>query len=96
MAPFDLTLFEKIASRELASAFCAFLTQMQLLHRGEGIVLQATGQRGDVILKVSQVSETGLRRLEGRLAWVDYLHRHGLCVPELRASKRCHARASQC
>lgn len=87
MASPDLTSSEEEAARALANSFALDPSRMRVLHRGEGIVLQAPGRSGAVILKMRQVSESDMPRLEARLAWIAYLHRHGVRVPELVASR---------
>jgi amicoumacin kinase len=84
----NLSPQEEIAIGLLSSLFGLSRSDRQVLHRGQGIVLEALRQGEPIILKVMAAANDASDDLQARLDWIKYLHTNGLRVPELIESTR--------
>jgi Ser/Thr protein kinase RdoA (MazF antagonist) len=79
----NLSPQEARAVHALGDLFGLSRPDQQVLHRGQGIVLEASRQGEPVILKIMAAAKGATDDLQARLDWILYLHTNGLRVPEL-------------
>jgi len=82
----NLSPQEAMAVIALGDDFGLGRSDRKVLQHSQGIVLEAMGKGGPVILKIVATAATD--ELQARLDWIHYLHANGLRVPELIESTR--------